>query len=469
MARVSFLIFGALVFSNVFGYTQNNSTYPLKPNLDYPEVFLSQYLQIESISGNERDAGEFFAYSCRLAGLHVRVFTHERDSYNFAASLFPLNSAKPNVIFLTHIDVVPAANHNDWLHDPFGGAIAEGYVWGRGAIDNKGAGVMQFFALKHFVELARHNDLPYNVTLLAVSNEELMGGLGAGIIVNQFIDELNPVAVFGEGGAGMRGIINAMPRKVVFGIETAQKRSLWFNLKSTGSSAGHGSVPAARYPAKEIIRASNAILKLKPEIIVTSVVRKMLKGLSVHETGIRRLALRNMKLISPLIAPYLRNDEMTASILTNTIMLTSITSDATAQNQVAQALKASFDARLLPGVDATLFLKEIEFAIKPFEVELEIVSKPAESPSSKENSYYFHFKDALQEVYPDAHVIPILFPAVNDNWFFRSAGIPTFGITPVIFTRELIHTIHNANERMPIDALYQGIDVFKAFIRRIID
>ncbi len=468
MPRISAIIFGILFHFVFRGFSQNFHNNIVEPNLEQPEVFLSQYLQIESVSGNEKGAGEFFANACRQAGLYVKIFTDQVDSYNFAASLYPLSSGKPNIVFLTHIDVVPEGNTSEWTRPPYSGAIADGYVWGRGAIDNKGHGVMQFFALKHFVELALQNDITYNLTLLAVSNEELMGSLGAGIIVNQFIDELNPKVVFGEGGAGMTGIIKSMPEKVVFGIETAQKRALWFNLKTTGTSAGHGSVPSARYPAKELIGASNAILNLKPEIIVTPIVREMLGGLSIYETGIRKLALSNLKALSPFIASFLRSDELTASILTNTIMLTSIASDATAQNQVAQGLKARFDSRLLPGVDPRLFLKEIEFAVRQFDVEIEIVSKPMESPPSEKTSYYYHFQDAIKDVFPGVHVIPMLFPAVNDNWFFRTAGIPTYGITPVIFSQELIYTIHNPNERLPVDALYKGIDVFKAFIRRIL-
>jgi acetylornithine deacetylase/succinyl-diaminopimelate desuccinylase-like protein len=63
----------------------------------------------------------------------------------------------------------------------------------------------------------------------------------------------------------------------------------------------------------------------------------------------------------------------------------------------------------------------------------------------------------------------MLFPAVNDNRFFRKAGIPTFGITPTLLSQELLFTIHNNDERLPIDALHKGIEIYTSFIKRLIE
>lgn len=139
---------------------------------------LSSYIQIESVSGNEIDAGIFLSELSEQKGLHVRVFTQEINSYNFAASLYPLELGKPNVIFLNHIDVVPSGEDSLWTYPPYSGTIADGFVWGRGAIDCKSLGIMQLMAVAHFVGFAAEIDLPYNFTMLAVSNEELGGKLG---------------------------------------------------------------------------------------------------------------------------------------------------------------------------------------------------------------------------------------------------------------------------------------------------
>ncbi len=433
-----------------------------------PVQFLSRYLQIPSVTGNEGTAGAFFADACREAGLHVRVFSDRNDSYNFAASLYPLDWGMPNVIFLTHIDVVPEGDPAMWTHPPYSGAVADGMVWGRGAIDNKGHGVMQFYALKSFVEVASAGKMPYNFTLLAVSNEEEMGSLGAEYVVNNYLQELNPVAVYGEGGAGTKGVVVADTSLVVFGIETVQKRVLWFQLETNSSAGGHGSIPTRKCPTREIVLATNALIKHKPNMVLTPTVRNMLSELADHERGIRRLAMKNAGVFLPFTEGLYHRDELLASLLTNTLALTSIRSDQTAHNQIAQGATANFDSRLLPGVDAEDFLSAIRKRIRRYNVNLVILQHPEPAVVSDQGHYYGAIEKAVTTIFPDAAVIPMLFPAVNDNRFFRRHNIPTYGITPAILSHELLMTIHNFDERIPVKAVYDGIEVYKALIRTLI-
>src|SRR5687767_370528 len=107
---------------------------------DLPESgrLLSEFIQYRSVTGSEKAAGEFLTSICRERSLHVEVFSDELGSYNFTASLYPLTSGKPNIILLNHLDVVPANDSASWKYPPFDGTIADGKVWGRGAIDSKG-------------------------------------------------------------------------------------------------------------------------------------------------------------------------------------------------------------------------------------------------------------------------------------------------------------------------------------------
>ena len=237
------IIFIALCFSlGLFAQPMHNkySTDAENPGKAYYAAeILSLYLQIESVSGNEINAGIFLSELAAQMGLHVKVFTNEINSYNFAASLYPLECGKPNVVFLNHIDVVPSGEDSLWTYPPFDGVIADGFVWGRGAIDCKSLGIMQLMAVYHYIDFSIENDLPYNFTVLAVSNEELGGKLGAKIITDRYLEELNPVAVYGEGGAGIKGIIAAYPDTTYFGIEVQQKTNLWFRIMASEAVSGH--------------------------------------------------------------------------------------------------------------------------------------------------------------------------------------------------------------------------------------
>ncbi len=421
---------------------------------------LSTYVQIPSVSGNEKEAGEFFAQFCRDHGLHVHVFTDEQDSYNFAASLYPLEDQKPNIVLLTHIDVVPAGDEDGWTYPPFSGTIADGMVWGRGAIDNKAMGVMQVLALLHFVERAVNEDLPYNVSLLAVSGEETGGDMGARIIADQYLDLLNPVVVYGEGGAGIEGIINADPDLVVFGLAVAQKRVLWISVESSVAASGHGSVPRKSYPTKEVINATSALLDAKPKITISPIVRESLHITALYERGFRRHIMKNIDFYGPLFGRFVRNDPLISSMLTNTMSLTSITSTEGAYNMIPTHARAVFDCRLLPETSEEKFLQHIRRIVEPYEVTVNIIRSSPTTPTSDQGYYYNAMEASIYSVFDDALVVPFMFVAVNDNRFFRRKGIPSYGLLPAIMSDELMESIHYFDERMPIDALEKGIDVY---------
>lgn len=110
-------------------------------------LLLSRYIQIPSVSGQEKEAGEFLAAQCKEKGLYIEVFNSHTGGYNLAASLFPLSSGKPNILLLNHIDVVPAGHDSSWQHRPYSGAIRRDTLWGRGTLDMKGVAVMQLMAI----------------------------------------------------------------------------------------------------------------------------------------------------------------------------------------------------------------------------------------------------------------------------------------------------------------------------------
>lgn len=430
---------------------------------------LSEYVQIASVSGNERKAGEYLAQLSRDHHLHVRVFTNDPDSYNFTASLYPLDQGKPNILLLNHIDVVPAGEDSLWTWPPFSGAIEDGFVWGRGSIDNKAMGIMQLLALASYVDLAAERDLPYNVTMLAVSGEEVGGAKGAKRMADDFLDDLHASVVYGEGGTGLRGVVQAKPDTPYFGIEIAQKTGLWFTIQASDPVSGHGSVPQHVYPAKEVAKAAASLLTARQPLIVTPAARQMLRHIGTHEKGLRKLALRNIRFFRHLIGNTLRGDPITNALLTNTITLTDLGNSAGAYNQVAHSAWATFDCRLLPGTSPEDFLKANRKYLGNMFDHIKIIGQASESGTSETGRYYDALDQAVMEVFEDAITGPIIFPAHNDNSFFREKGIPSYGLLPVILSLELVESIHNINERINIESLDHGIAIYQALIHHLLN
>jgi carboxypeptidase PM20D1 len=451
--------------SNILASYTGNDTIPPSAQL------LSRYIRHASVTGNERPAGLFFSTIARQKGFHVEILTDEPGSFNFTASLYPLAQNKPNILLLNHIDVVPASEEIEFIHTypAFSGTIANGEVWGRGAIDNKGMGVMQLLGMEYFLEMAAEVDLPFNITLLSVSGEETGGYTGANIVVNEFLEYLNPIAVYGEGGSGIPGILRREPDRYLFGVSIAFKRSLWLELRLSNITSGHGAVPPANYVTKEKVQALNRLLDRPQKIRLSPTTRHMFRELGRIEGGLRGLALRNIWLFRPLVIPALKQERIVFSLITNTATITSVNSPAGAANQIPQEIIAVLDCRLLPETDTEEFIEELRKALDNDDILIRVIHERERTPSTHVEEHYYYMKEALKKVYPGAGVIPILAPASNDNNYFRQFGIPTYGILPVFIPAFYLETIHNIDERIPIDALEKGIAVYRELIRIIME
>ncbi len=458
------LLLQALLFTelNVASDTGN------RPDTEAAEL-LSAYVQIPSVSGQEKEAGVFLESFCRENGLYTRIFTDQEDSFNFAASLYPLDQQKPNIVFLTHIDVVPAGDEQGWTYPPFSGKIADGMVWGRGAIDNKALGVMQLMAILRYKDLAHETDLPYNVSLLAVSGEETGGNKGARIIASEYLEELNPVVVYGEGGAGVNGLLPSRPDLTVFGIEVVQKRRMFLEVISDATTSGHGSIPREVYSTREVTAACNALIEAIPNISVSPTVSETFIHLSDYESGLVRRMMKNVDFFAPLFGRFIRRDPISSSMLTNTMVLTSISSAEGAYNQIPTHTRAVFDCRLLPDTDEEEFLEEVKRIVSPWEVSVNVLASSPPAPVSEQGMYFRALKESLYSVFGEVEVVPFLFVAINDNRFFRRRGIPSYGLLPAIMPEELMESIHYFDERFPVGGLNKGIEVYVNLIYNILN
>jgi len=455
------------IFSFGFSFAQENlSAENPKPFTLFSPSLLSEYIQIESVTGNERQAGEFLAETSRQNGLQVRILTDTVGAFNFVASLFPLESHKPNIIFLNHIDVVPPGELDKWKYPPFSGVIVNDTIWGRGVIDVKGMAVMQLLAISEFKKSIDLTDFPYNVSLLSVSQEESTSKMGAKKVVADYFDLLNPEVVFGEGGSGVSGILESDPDAKVFCISVAEKKALWLKLKVNFPSSGHGSIPPPNYANKIMVRALDELLRTERKITFSPTTERMFRELAKSEKGIRKFALTHIKTFKPFIKAAIRRDPIILATLTNTITITNIANPGNTINQIPQEIYVYLDCRLLPETDQDLFIAQILENFHKNKVEVEIENESGRALASETGKYYDDFRSSIESNFPDAKVVPILFPAYTDNNYFRQKGVPVYGINPVYLSKDLLESLHNVNERMAITDLEKGTHIYYDFLMR---
>ena len=195
----------------------------------------------------------------------------------------------------------------------------------------------------------------------------------------------------------------------------------------------------------------------------------MFVALGKMERGARRVALRNIRLFKPLVAHSLRNDPKTLATVSNTISIAQISNPPGGFNQIAQESVALLDCRLLPGTSSTEFIEQLKKRIDNKQIKIEIANNFGDGgPSSTSNHFYQSLQQSISDVYPDARVMPFLFPAYTDNSYFRSKGIPVYGIMPFFLSDELLDSVHNGNERIPIASLENGVDVYRTLLNRLL-
>lgn len=428
---------------------------------------LSKYLQFESVSGSEKEAGEFLKNICSDNGLYITQMGDTDGNYNFAASLKPLSENLPNLIFLNHIDVVPPGDPSKWENPAFSGKIINNEIWGRGAFDNKGAAIMQLGSIVAAERFYKNKELPYNITFLAVSCEETQCDGGVKYVVDNHFEELNPALVIGEGPPEVKGLVKSNPDLGVFGISVAHKRAFWLKLELEVETSGHGSVTPLEYANKEMVVALNSLMKKKQKAIFTDLNVELLKQLGHLEKGIPSFVMRHPRFFKPLIVPKLRKMPEMFSLFSNTITVTNISSDNEVVNQIPNKISALIDCRLLPFESNDIFLEELKKRLKNDQIKITILKDmPPMMPLKENHVFYDDLAEVIATFYPMSPVIKVLLPNINDVGIFRSKGVSGLSSIPIQLDKVYIESLHNYNERLPVKALKQGRNVYFYFIKK---
>ncbi|MDH5563653.1 MAG: M20/M25/M40 family metallo-hydrolase [Nitrospirota bacterium] len=425
-----------LLFLLVFPTTSMGQEVDWKPTVGEAVGTLQQYLRFNTTNppGDVTGAADFLQDIFEREGITVKRYEAAPGKINLSARLKGTGDGKP-ILLLHHMDVVPADASRWDSVDPFGGEIKDGHIWGRGAIDMKGTGVLQLYA---FLTLARQK-VPLNrdVIFMAVNDEEIGGTMGTRYMLDHHYDELDPEYILDEGGIGSREIF--VNGKLVFGISVAEKRALWLRLTARGI-AGHGSQPHAQNPNDKLMHALNRLFSQPFPTVPNPVLDALVSRLGP---------------LSP--------NQFTNAIRQTTVSLTSLRSgvgDPPKANVIPSLAVATLDTRLLPGMDAEAFLVEVKSRLGD-EIDVEVIHPASQSVVTPHDTAMFRaLSSAITRHHPDATVVPMIIPYGTDSRMFRLRGAKCYGILPLVLSAELIASIHGDAERIPVDQFETGIRIY---------
>ena len=414
---------------------------------------LREYLRIDTTNppGNETPGAEFLGGVLSAEGIDYTIYESAPGRGSLLARLKGGGGGKP-LILLNHIDVVPADPEN-WLVPPFSGEIADGYIWGRGALDMKGMGVMELMA---FIAAAREGrELQRDVVFLAVADEEAGGYSGARKLLDEHPGELEADLVINEGGYATLDLVAGRP---FFMIASAEKYGFWLRLIRRGVG-GHGSMPSGQGALDLMVPALARLLQRRRPIHINPTMQAFFSRLSEHweilapyredgktETLVRLIEEHNLTAI-PALSAVVR-DTVSLNMLNAGVKI----------NVIPDRAEAFLDCRLLPETEGDDFLAFIGEALDDPEMEVDVFMDMERAPASPLDGELFRaIEKVVLENYPGAITSPFMLSGLSDSRFFRARGVPCYGIIPARLGIADLTRIHGVDERIAVQDVKDGV------------
>lgn len=367
------------------------------------------------------------------------------------------------LLLLSHSDVVPvsADELESWTYPPFDGMVRDGYVWGRGTIDDKGAVIAQLEAIAAMqaAGLGPHRDV-----LLLVSPDEETGGAAVARTIERHWDRLEePWAVLDEGSFVAPDFL---PDRTLVPVAVAEKRFVTITL-AVVSEAGHSSMPRDNAAPRVLSLALGRLAELEHPTTLLPPTEVFLDRISDHVPLVSRIALKNRWLFGPLVSGMLEDRPSSNAMIRDTMALT-ILEAGIAENVIPARASATVNLRLLPGSELDEVLRRIAQTIDDPRVTIEVIRDEGPSPTAPiEGEVWTRLVRALASAYPgDAAVIaPIITPGTMDARYFARRGVPTYRLSPFVLDANERSRMHGVDERVSIQNLQEAARVYAHLMR----
>jgi len=410
--------------------------------------------------GNEGACVDYINKLLAEAGLETVILAKDPDRPNLIARMKGKGSAPPLMLY-GHVDVVTTTNQQ-WTHPPFEGKVADGYVWGRGALDMKGGIAMMLAAI---LRAKSEGISPAgDVIFTALSDEEGGGDYGARYLAENHPELFEGVRyAVGEFG----GFSLCMGGKKFYPIQVAEKQICWMKATVRGP-AGHGSLPMRGGAMARLGNLLQQLDKRRLPVHITPVARRMI------ETMVSSLSFPASLVLRQLLNPYLTDrilnrlgerGRIFEPMLHNTVNAT-IVKGGEKINVIPGEVVLELDGRLLPGYRPDDIMAELRRVIG-VEMALEVIRHDP-CPPEPDMGLFETLSNVICEVDSDGIPLPLLLSGTSDARFFSQLNIQTYGFLPMNLPADFNfgNTIHAADERIPVEAVDFGANAVYKLLQR---
>lgn len=433
---------------------------------------LSTALRIQTVSTGEGDptaSASFEKLHAKFEKMYPRLHgVLKLETVNEHSLLYTWAGRNPElepVMFCGHMDVVPAdpSTLNEWTHPPFAGVVADGFVWGRGALDMKGTVISVLEAVESLIKTGYQ---PERTVYLAFGHDEEIGGLhGARAIAGLLAERGEKLAaVLDEGGAIMSGAIPGVPLPIAL-VGIAEKGYSSLLLKIEGRP-GHSSMPP-QHTAIGVLGRALTRIEANPMPARLSMARLMFEELGIFLPFANRLALGNTWLMGGVLLRKLAGSPTTNALIRTTAAVT-LAQGGVKDNILPSQAQATVNCRLLPGDTRASLLAHYRKAVDDEAVQISLpeeTSWEASPVSSIESPVFTSLSRTIRQVYPEVVVAPYLMAGASDSRHYIGLTGNIYRFSPDLMDNNLMHTIHGINERVSIESLGRKVQFYGQLIQ----
>jgi acetylornithine deacetylase/succinyl-diaminopimelate desuccinylase-like protein len=429
-----------------------------------PAELLQHLLRFDTTNppGDEAACIAYIRDLLAAAGIDATILALDPARPNLLARL-PGQGHAPPLLLYGHVDVVTTVGQQ-WTHRPFAGEVADGCVWGRGALDMKGGVAMMLAALLR--ARAESIPLPGDVLFLALSDEENMGVTGARFLVERHPELFTGMRyALGEFG----GFSQTLGPRRFYPIMVAEKQGCHVRATLRGPG-GHASLPLHGGAMAKLARFLHRLDRHRLPVHITPVPRQMITTIADALPAPSGPLLRQLlhPALTARVLDLLRaRGALFDPLLHNTVNAT-IVRGGEKGNVIPSEITVDLDGRILPGFTPDDLLRELR-VVAGRDVELAVMHyDPNPAPATPDMGLFDVLAEVLRVADPEAVPIPYMLAAVTDGRFLSHVGIQTYGFTPMRLPADFAFTtlIHAADERIPVDAMAFGADAIYRVLQR---
>ncbi len=430
---------------------------------DLAARYLPELIRLNSVNppGNESRVARYLKQVADREGIPAELIGDNPQRLNFVARLKGSGKARP-LLMLAHSDVVPF-DRSQWSVDPLAGIAKDGYIYGRGAEDDKDLLAAELAVL---VDLHRRKVvLDRDLILLSEADEEATS-LGALWVVEHAWPKIDAEFALNE-GSYILPMSGGVP---VFQIQTAEKVPTRFKMTAKGT-AGHASLPRDDNPVLHLARAIVKLSEAPQPVQLNATTRAYLKEMS-QLPDFAWLAPLLPKLEDPATATGAADEIRQRDVEVNAMLRTTISATmltaGTKINVIPNGAEAQLDARRLPTETHEEVFARLNQIVNDPVVKIEApsnVEQPATEPSSLTSPLYLTMTQVFKEAAPNAVVVPFLMRATTDGAYLRDKGMAVYGVP--LFRKDGELRMHGNDERISLENLRAGTELLTKIVLRV--